>query len=447
MTYSDQTQSEEKDLHTLPLLSLRIICLFAIVVNLFYVVYGIVVGIQEVSIICAIFMLGGISALTMSLLGNQISAKVLIITSTAISLLITFHTFTIGYTILSIYFPVILSHLYIFDYHREKKPFLISLVISILAVIFSLMLPRFQFLKIPIPEPIASMTDNVHGLVSLSVTTFLLIIIIQYKTKANRLLAEKKKNLEAVITELTETRDQLIQTEKMASLGLLTAGINHEINNPLNFMAGGLENLKNMARKRGDNEIKEYLHVFEEGIRRIEEIVSGLNHFNYRSTSFDDQCDINAMIENCLKILSHELKDRIVVQMNLENDLMVEGNSGQLHQVFMNVLANGAQAIDEKGKIKIVSKKSDDYALVEIIDTGVGISEDILRNIFDPFFTTKEPGIGTGLGLSVSYSIIKKHSGQIDVESTVGEGTTFLIRLPLLKTSESAYSNTTAELT
>lgn len=444
MIYSDQTLSEEKNLHALPLISLRIICLFAITVNLFYVFYGMVVDIPEVSIICAIYMLGGISALILSLVGKQTAAKFLVITSTAISLMVTFHTFTIGYTILSIYFPVILSHLYIFDYSREKKPFVLSLVISILTVIFSFLLPRFQFLMITIPEPIASITDNVHGLVSLTVTTFLLIIIVQYKTKANKLLEEKKNSLESVITELTETRDQLIQTEKMASLGLLTAGINHEINNPLNFMAGGLENLKNLAQKKDDKEIKEYLHVFEEGIRRIEEIVNGLNHFNYRSTSFDEECEVNMMVENCLKILSHELKDRIIIKKNFEKGLTIKGNSGQLHQVLMNILANGAQAIQGNGTIEITTKKVDGNAIVRITDSGCGISHEILRNIFDPFFTTKEPGIGTGLGLSVSYSIVKKHLGEIRVDSKVGEGTTFKVSLPLLKQVESAYSKTFA---
>ena len=444
MIYSDHTLSEEKNLHALPLLSLRIICIFAIAVNLFYVLYGLVIDIPEVSIICSFYALGGLFALILSLLGRQTASKFVVITSTAISLMVTFHTFTIGYTILAIYFPVILSHLYIFDYGREKKPFLASLAISVLTVILSLMLPRFQYLKVVIPDPIANLTDNVHGLVSLFVTTFLLIIIVQYKTKANKLLEEKKKDLESAITELTETRDQLIQTEKMASLGLLTAGINHEINNPLNFMAGGLENLKNMAAKKGDKAIKEYLHVFEEGIRRIEEIVSGLNHFNYRSTSFDDSCDVHAMIENCLKILSHELKDRIIITRDYSQDLAVVGNSGQLHQVFMNLLANGAQAIEHKGEIAISTRKENGLAVIEIADSGSGIPDDVKKNIFDPFFTTKEPGIGTGLGLSVSYSIVNKHQGAIEVDSIPGEGTTFCIRLPLQKSADPVYSTATA---
>ncbi len=430
MFYSTETISEEQVIHAFSLRSLRIICVFAVLVNLFYVFYGLGVQVEAISIICAIYTIGGISAYIASYFSESL-AKVLVITSTAVSLMVTFHTFTIGYSILTIFFPIVLAHLFIFNFDVDKKPFFVSLSLTAITLVLSLVSPRFQFLKVILSEEIASQTDQVHAAVSLAVTTFLLVVIIQSRTKLNRLLFLQKKDLENAIAELHETRDQLIQTEKMASLGLLTAGINHEINNPLNFMAGGLENLKKLAEERKDEEIGEYLYVFEEGIRRIEDIVSGLNHFNYRSTSFDDHCDIKKIIENCLKILSHELKDRVAINQSFQGNLTVKGNSGQLHQVFMNLLANAAQAIDGAGFININAARLEDRVSIEILDSGCGIPDEIVRNIFDPFFTTKEPGIGTGLGLSVSYSIIKKHAGEINVRSEEGKGTTFAISLPL----------------
>ena len=430
LIYSDKTLSEERNIQSFSLRSLRIICLFAIIVNLFYVLYGGLVGVREISIICAFYMLGGVSSLLMTYF-NQVAAKFLVITSTAISLMITFHTFTIGYNVLTIFFPVLLAHVYIFNFDTEKKTFFFSLAITIASIVLSLTMPRFHFLKVPLNENIANQTDSVHTLVCLAVTTFLLIIIIQNRTQLNRLVHLKKKDLEAAINELTETRDQLIQTEKMASLGLLTAGINHEINNPLNFMAGGLENLKIIAKKNDIEPVIPFLHVFEEGIKRIEDIVSGLNHFNHQSTSFEDKCQINDILENCLKVLSHELKDRISIVKDYTSDSAVKGNSGQLHQVFINLLSNAAQAIKGVGEIKVNTSRDANELVVVIADNGPGIPENLLMKIFDPFYTTKEPGIGTGLGLSVSYSIIKKHLGAIKVTSTEGSGTTFTISLPV----------------
>ncbi len=243
------------------------------------------------------------------------------------------------------------------------------------------------------------------------------------------------KELRSALGNLEKTQDQLVETEKMASLGVLASGITHEINNPLNFIKGGVQALESEMREvQGTNEIQPYFKIINEGVGRAADIVKSLSHFSRETAKMSETCDIHEILDNCLLMLENKLKHRIEVVRAYGADAMdMKGNAGRLHQAFLNVLANAEQAILDSGEIRISTRINEDQLEVIIADTGVGISPENLSKINDPFFTTKPPGVGTGLGLSITYNILREHQGTIDVNSTPGEGTTFLIKLPQLQ--------------
>ena len=251
----------------------------------------------------------------------------------------------------------------------------------------------------------------------------------------NKIIQEQNLELNEALQHLKETQTQLIQTEKLASLGVLTAGVAHEINNPLNYIMGAYEGLSVILRETqqiNDPDILKLLSSLKSGVDRVSKIVKGLNQFSRNTEQLDEQCDIPAIIENCLTILKKEYKDRIEVSMQFPNDpVIISGNVGKLHQVFTNIIGNAIQAIEKTGTIRITVSKNQSDILIEIADNGCGISEENLNKILEPFFTTKDPGKGTGLGLSISYAIIKEHNGSLKFDSKVNEGTSVKINLPI----------------
>ena len=248
-----------------------------------------------------------------------------------------------------------------------------------------------------------------------------------------RELHEKNQQLEATLTNLKVTHDKLVQSEKMASLGTLIAGVSHEINNPLQFIQNGLDILKKSRHDPAgvDQALDPSLEIIDSGIKRASEIVQSLNQFSRANENYDEYFDLKGVLENCLVILRNRLNAKASVEVRIsEEKLMCHGNQGKLHQAFLNLLSNAEQAIDDTGKITIEAKKTADKIEVTISDTGHGISPEIISKIFDPFFTTKPPGKGTGLGLSITYEIIGQHKGSIDIKSEPGKGSTFIIHLP-----------------
>jgi len=262
----------------------------------------------------------------------------------------------------------------------------------------------------------------------------------------NKSLEIQRNELENTVRKLHETQEKLIESEKMASLGLLTAGVAHEINNPLNYIQGGVYGLQNNLEiiyskihdkiEEGDLAINtEMFEGIEEGVRRITNIVNSLNHFSRYNENVHDICCLVDIVNNCLNILHHQIKNKVDVEVKqMGTDLCIQGYEGSLHQIFLNLILNAYQAIEGKvGRILIVLKKSEDNkkAIVKIEDNGSGMTESVMSKIFDPFFTTKEPGVGTGLGLSIVYKAVEKHKGKISVESQIGEGTKFILEFPM----------------
>lgn len=249
-------------------------------------------------------------------------------------------------------------------------------------------------------------------------------------------LAEKNSQLSEALEKISEIKEKAIQSEKMASLGVLAAGVAHEINNPLNYIQGGVFGIEQnlVDNKCGHaNQNRTFLNAIKEGVSRVVAIVSSLDQFSRENESLAESCNIKQIVNNCFVILSSQLKNRISVEnkMQANIDYLVKGSQGKLHQAFLNIITNAEQAIKNKGLITIDAIHEGDKIKISIIDNGKGIQKEVLHRITEPFFTTKDPGEGTGLGLSLSYRIIQEHGGQLLFESEVGKGTKVDVILPI----------------
>lgn len=290
-------------------------------------------------------------------------------------------------------------------------------------------------------------------------------------------LRKSKEETEQTLATLKETQAQMIQSEKMASVGQLAAGVAHEINNPTAFISSNLKTLSDYQsdlgrlirryRKLLTTDLKDIMASEEccrplseqlegiraleaeididfvlddtenliretrEGTERIKKIVLNLKDFAHPGEDKLQSADINNCLESTLNVVWNELKYKATVKKEYGDLRRVQCYPHQLNQVFMNLLVNAAQAIEQQGEIKIATTADNAYVEIKISDTGSGIPKENLSRIFDPFFTTKEAGKGTGLGLHLAYDIINKHNGTIGVESAVGQGTTFTIRIPV----------------
>ncbi len=286
---------------------------------------------------------------------------------------------------------------------------------------------------------------------------------------------ERTLELEKTLKDLQSTQAQLLQSEKMASIGQLAAGVAHEINNPIGFVKSNLgtmnqyrqdltillaeyltleNNLCDHAKPRNDALISKRLERIQkikneidlefieadgakvikesmEGIERVVDIVSDLKNFAHLDGGELEYSDLNEGIESTLNIVWNELKYKAKVIKELGKIPLVKCYPQRLNQVFMNIFVNASQAIEDRGEIHISTRLIDGKVEIQTSDTGKGIPASNLSKIFDPFFTDKEVGKGTGLGLNVAYNIVQQHNGTIDVESKVGKGTTFIVRLPI----------------
>jgi two-component system, NtrC family, sensor kinase len=274
---------------------------------------------------------------------------------------------------------------------------------------------------------------------------------------------EEQKSL---IEKLQQAQAQLLQSEKMASIGQLAAGVAHEINNPVGFVNSNMGSLRNYVdalfgiiegydqilagantnaavtaavsqlKQQADLEfLKEDVTALVkesmDGLKRVKDIVQSLKDFSHVGETDWQVADLHHGLDSTLNIAHNEFKYKATIDKQYGTLPPVKCMASQLNQVFMNLIVNASQAIKESGVISIRTGADAGWVWIEIADTGIGIPRENLPRVFEPFFTTKPIGQGTGLGLSLSYGIVKKHGGRIDVESEVGKGTRFIIRLPV----------------
>jgi len=255
-------------------------------------------------------------------------------------------------------------------------------------------------------------------------------------------LSRRKRELAIEVRKKTkaleDAQDQLIHQEKMASLGLLIAGIGHKINNPLNFINQSVLALS-MKLKRGiidplKDDIKEFDGI-NEGIKRIANIINSLRRFSRDSGVMNEHCNLVEIIDGCLEILQAKIKgaEISVSKSYPDKTTLVAGNEGKLHQAFLNFISNALDASVKGGTLSISAELHEEQFKVRIRDTGAGMGPKTLKRLGDPFFTTKEPGKGTGLGIYISKDIIEAHKGTVSYKSKLGEGTTAFVTLPELK--------------
>jgi C4-dicarboxylate-specific signal transduction histidine kinase len=231
-----------------------------------------------------------------------------------------------------------------------------------------------------------------------------------------------------------------VASEKMASLGRLSAGIMHEVNNPLNYIKTGLYVLKNKQKLLPEEQAGEYGEVLkdvEDGIARVQAIVAELRRFAHPSASQAEAVEAAAVVTSVLRFMSHELKDGVQVEQHLTAGHVLWGNRNKLLQVLVNLLQNALYAMkkktfpgDERPTLWIESRMDRDQDLLIVRDNGVGIHPEDQGKIFEPFFTTKDVGEGMGLGLSICYRIIEEHQGKISVRSEPGRFCEFTIAIP-----------------
>jgi two-component system NtrC family sensor kinase len=303
---------------------------------------------------------------------------------------------------------------------------------------------------------------------------------VKRRETAERDLLDRNDELNALNVKLSAVKEHLIQSEKLASIGQLAAGIAHEINNPIGYIFsnfGTLENyltqlfgmldayekaevachapqtLQALQAKREEIELaflKEDIPVLmresKEGIVRVRKIVQDLKDFSHVDTNPDWQfANLNQGIDSTLNVINNEIKYRADLVKDYCDLPEVQCMPSQINQVVMNLVLNAAQAMGaERGKITVRTGVADDKVWLEVIDNGSGIPKDVLPRIFDPFYTTKAVGKGTGLGLSLSYGVIQKHHGSIDVQSEIGKGSAFHVTLPLRQPATPAANGASA---
>ena len=254
-----------------------------------------------------------------------------------------------------------------------------------------------------------------------------------------RELAHKNETLETTIHQLKQAEAQLVETEKLASLGRMSAGIIHEINNPLNFATTGLYTLRKLDRCLAEEERDEYREIIqdvEEGLGRVKTIVSDLRSFSHHDGLLLEQIDAQGIFASSLRFLSHEWKGRILVEQDVAEGLNFEANRNRIIQVLVNLMQNAIDSMNakeygnEQPALRIRGWRDNGFCRLSIRDNGMGINEEDRGKIFDPFFTTKDVGEGMGLGLSICYRIIKDYHGMIEVHSEPGRYCEFQLNFP-----------------
>jgi signal transduction histidine kinase len=354
---------------------------------------------------------------------------------------------------------------------RKIRIVLFYLFLNLAGLMFIL----FYHMNYPplLPPPDAQFIPVGYGLVLIVMLVIFLISLFfrNVGDDLERKLIEKNRYLNELVEKMQSMQEQMISSEKMASLGQLTAGIAHEINNPINFVSSNISPLKRdlhdlrelckrynglHASKNPDADLREIeafskeidpdflqkeidtlIRGIEEGAERTKQIVLGLRSFSRMDEDEFKEADLHAGIDSTLMLLRNKIKNRIDVVRDYGKLPYVECIPGKINQVLMNILTNASDAIEDKGTITITTRHDKDKVTISVKDDGIGMKESVRRRVFEPFYTTKATGQGTGLGLSISFGIVEKHGGTIEAQGAPGKGSEFIIKLPVKQSDKS----------
>jgi signal transduction histidine kinase len=310
--------------------------------------------------------------------------------------------------------------------------FVASLAVFILCVLVAV------FLLFNVNRPLKSIEDAIRKIAQGDFTN---IPAISAGAEFDSLV----NSLNAMIDELHKRTEQLVQSRKMASLGTLTSGVAHELNNPLNNISTSVQIVREELQEGNVEFLKGLLLETEQQVERARDIVKALLEFS-RERSFSPKLtSLRDLVKKTIQLIKGEVPSNVELQTDFPDDICVDVDSRRIQQVLINLIINGIQAMEDGGTLKIEASEQPDKNMVSIRiqDTGKGIYHEDLPKIFDPFFTTKDVGKGSGLGLSVSHGIVTQHGGQIEVTSRLGEGTTFIIDLPGCRNPQAADAGNT----
>jgi len=252
-----------------------------------------------------------------------------------------------------------------------------------------------------------------------------------------------RKALETSLTQLKENEAQLVQSEKLASLGRMSAGMIHEINNPLNYAKAGLDLLRDKGKHLAAAQQADYADILkdvEEGVNRVKTIVSDLRMFTHPDTELRDAVAVKEVLTAAFRFLNNECADKVAFEESYPADMVIWANKNKLIHVFTNLLQNSLDALknktftDEKPTIRITGRMENGVSILSVRDNGTGIATEHLDKIYDPFFTTKDVGEGMGLGLSICYRIVREAQGKISVQTAPGKFCEFTLELPAAET-------------
>jgi signal transduction histidine kinase len=262
--------------------------------------------------------------------------------------------------------------------------------------------------------------------------------------RRTEVLEQRNHELHDALEKLRRAQDDLVRSEKLASMGRLVAGIAHEINNPVNAVINTLGPLEEAlgtlvaspsseAAAKAAADAGEMLRVVQRGAARSKAIVQALHNYSRGDEQRPRELGLLRSVDDTLDLLRHHLR-HVRIEKQIDPELRIDGFPGQIDQVFMNLITNAAQAVGDRergGTIRVSADRRDDAVEITVSDDGPGIAPEVIPRIFDPFFTTKDVGEGSGLGLSIVHGIVDRHGGRIEVQSRMGEGTTFRITLPV----------------
>lgn len=295
---------------------------------------------------------------------------------------------------------------------------------SIVAIILGILMPVITFLKIIRPLSIIKKATN-----DIAQGRFKHITVLQTRDEMQQVM----EAFNTMVFELEKQQDKLVQSQKLSSIGTLTAGVAHQLNNPLNNISTSCQIAMTELDSADIDFIKRMLGNIEQETLRARDVVKGLLEFSRVQEFKLRPANLAEVASRAVRLVQSQVPANISTKVNISPDLEIPMDVQRMQEVFLNLIINSCQAIGDKGEISIsaVLNEGDDSVVIEVSDTGPGIPKNIQGQLFDPFYTTKDEGKGTGLGLSIVYGIIKKHQGEIRIVSEPGEGASFQISLPL----------------